>query len=675
MANMLEHKKVLEKLAQLIGMEQECAAIISPENITWREDLAETKKKTGEEFIVLIMGIFSSGKSSMINALIGEDLLPTGFLPETAVIGEMRYSENRKITLYPKKGKWEGGDKPFELINPSSEEISKYASIDNEAGMNSKEDDSDRIESKFEKMVIHWPLEILKDGVVLVDSPGINDPYNNDYITRSYLPMADAIIYVMNSTQAYTGKDKEQLNEINSLGLRNIIFGYTWFDQVEMGSTPAKLEQLKKVLSNHAMNHGDLGVNSVHFLSSLAGLKAKMDQDQTLLIRSGYDGLEKYLAKYLVENKGRDQVRVMSNAIRNYAGAMIKEVKILNKVASGDSAELEKRIAGARKQLEIVKMNSETTEKTFRLSMKNCLPILRKKVEEYMSGLVNKVDLEDFEPKADLAKGLIKFNPIETKKKAKEYQNECTQEFKRRMRNVQNKWIVNELSPNMIELEQDCIEAVQPNLIEISRQLDDVDMILAEGTIKGGSDTATSVAIGFGYSVLTGDWYTGGMASIYGKGTLVKRLAIQSSIGLATGALISTGVIVTMPMFLAAVIIGDIINILSTNTEKQKAKIKKSVVTHSREGFVSDKENLQKNIDRIMENVEAHINKVCEEMARALNNDINQKESLIRATIIESERARYIKEEMINKRSQAVETLTEVVRQTEQICLDYGITE
>ena len=467
MANMLEHKRVLERLGTLIDRELQCAAVISPNNTVWREDLGETRKKTGEKFTVLVMGIFSSGKSSMINALLGEELLPTGFLPETAVIGEMHYSETKKITMYPKKGMWEGGDEPFELQNPSSEEIAKYASIDNEAGMNCKSDDSDRITSKFEKMIIHWPLEILKDGVVLVDSPGINDPYNNDYITRSYLPTADAMIYVMNSQQAYGKTDKEQLAEINGLGLRNIIFAYSYFDIIGMQGTRSKVEQFKKVQINNVEKHSDLGEEAVHFVSSLEGLRAKMDHDQSLLVRSGYDGLEKYLTKYLVENKGRDQVRVMANAINSYAEAMKKEAITLNQTATLDSAELEKRIVNAKKQLEIARMNSETAERNFRLAVKNCEPDVRKKVEEYVKVLVNSVDLEDYEPETQLPRGLVKLNPIETKKKAKELQKECMDEFMRRMQNAQNKWIVNELSPYLIEKEEACVRNVQQELKDI----------------------------------------------------------------------------------------------------------------------------------------------------------------------------------------------------------------
>ena len=58
MARMEEHKKVLEELAALISREEQCAAVIAPENTVWKEDLEQTKEKTGEKFVVLVMGIF-----------------------------------------------------------------------------------------------------------------------------------------------------------------------------------------------------------------------------------------------------------------------------------------------------------------------------------------------------------------------------------------------------------------------------------------------------------------------------------------------------------------------------------------------------------------------------------------------------------------------------------------
>ena len=177
MANtVLDHKKVLKQFSDLIQSERDCIAMIYPnpnmESCKKKEEaLNGALAKTGEEFKVLVIGSFSSGKSCMINALIGEELLPTGFLPETAVIGELHYGETKRITLYPKKGMWKDGDQPFDLKKTTPEEIAKYVSLTADDAVNSmhkdalfKESSQTRIESKFEKMVIYWPLEILRDG-------------------------------------------------------------------------------------------------------------------------------------------------------------------------------------------------------------------------------------------------------------------------------------------------------------------------------------------------------------------------------------------------------------------------------------------------------------------------------------------------------------------------------
>ena len=248
MANLVDLKNVLGQLAKLIEQEKDCASVIYPGPNSDSKDkvystLDSALTRTNEEFKVLIVGHFNSGKTSMINALIGEELLPTGLLPETAVIGELHYSETKRVILYPKKGQWEGGDDPFEIQDATPEKIEKYVSLNADEAVNSFYQDeyqnaigqsvSDtRIVSKFEKMEIYWPLDILKDGVVLVDSPGLNDPYGNDIIVNTYLPQVDAVVYIMSCTAPYSEQDKIKLNEINEAGYRNIVSGYTWYDVV-----------------------------------------------------------------------------------------------------------------------------------------------------------------------------------------------------------------------------------------------------------------------------------------------------------------------------------------------------------------------------------------------------------------------------------------------------------
>jgi GTP-binding protein EngB required for normal cell division len=85
------------------------AVSIAGANVTNVEILAQIKldadnlinRMTKDKFVkVPFVGDFSSGKSSLLNAYTGSDLLPTNILPETAVAYELYYSENEKLELY-----------------------------------------------------------------------------------------------------------------------------------------------------------------------------------------------------------------------------------------------------------------------------------------------------------------------------------------------------------------------------------------------------------------------------------------------------------------------------------------------------------------------------------------------------------------------------------------------
>ena len=294
-----KHKEILQHFAELIKKEKEYASVIYPgsqgETLkTIIETLNSALERTDKNFKVLIIGNFNAGKSSMINALIGEELLPVGMRPETAVIGELHYGEKKRITLYPKKGQWPGGDEPFDLSENTPEEIARYVSLTADETVNTIErneyhdeighfESGKRITSKFDKMIIHWPLEILKSGVILVDSPGLNDPSHNDYIVNGYMYQADAIVYLSPCTAAYSGVDSQELTDINKAGYRNIISGYTYYDMAIIDykrRPPEKFEEFIQSLIDNMMRHTDLGRSSIHFLSNIEALYAKIDGDE-----------------------------------------------------------------------------------------------------------------------------------------------------------------------------------------------------------------------------------------------------------------------------------------------------------------------------------------------------------------------------------------------------------
>ncbi|MBO4779424.1 MAG: dynamin family protein [Selenomonadaceae bacterium] len=446
-----EHRMTLNQLAGLTQEEQDYVAEIYSDAGDITATLKYALQKADEKFVVLFIGGFACGKTSMINALIGEDLLPTSFLPETAVLGELHYGTKKRITLYPKKGKWEGGDEPFDLREVTTEEISRYVSLSTEDAINSMEKNIDgdesqsRINAKFEKMVIYWPLDILKDGVVLVDTPGINNPYSNDYIVNDCLPKADAIVYVMDSTKAYTAFDKEQLEKVNTLGRRDIITAYTFYDNIERQwrKDPIKLATLRKILTDHMLKHTNLGELSIHFLDSIGGFDAKIDNDRDGLRRSGFEGFEDYLGRYLVESRGTAQVKCIINAIINQAHDMIKDVQILTDAAQ---IELEQVHAEAEKRLQAAHVEMQQIGENFRRRLEESLPAVEQMLRAFLiEELPEHIDLKDFQPETNLPTGIIRFNPMECRKKFQIIKSECAEEILRRINFEYKVWTINVL--------------------------------------------------------------------------------------------------------------------------------------------------------------------------------------------------------------------------------------
>ena len=122
-------QKILRHLAELIREEKECVAEIYSDDF-----YAANRKKFG-----ISWARRQTNRRVQLWQKIGEELLPTGFLPETAVLGELHYGTKKCIAPYPKKVNWEGGDELFDLREVSADEIRKYVSLSTNDTINSME--------------------------------------------------------------------------------------------------------------------------------------------------------------------------------------------------------------------------------------------------------------------------------------------------------------------------------------------------------------------------------------------------------------------------------------------------------------------------------------------------------------------------------------------------------
>ena len=602
-----DHKNHLKELAALIAREEECALIIAPEDQEMVNDLKGQQKKIDEDFMVLVIGEFNAGKSTMINAMMGQDILPTGALPETGVITELRYGDKLKVTLIPKPNS--GIPKPIVLQNPTSDEIKKYCSIDNSKLISDETDVS--VEKKpttenilYERTLVECNLPLLKEGIVLVDTVGLNDPWGNDYITERYFPKADAIIYLMNATTPYSKDDKKLLQDLNTIGLRNLIVAYTRFGDVRKNykrRPVSELEEYMSVTRSHALKHTVLGPNAVHFIDSVDALDAKLDNDEELLVKSGMAGLEDYCNTYLAEEKGRVKVETLVGAIQYNGKQLIDRAEAVKQNAGKSRTDLKKQIQMAEEQLQEAELKRDTNVAKFKEKLENNAPVHEQMIRNHVETLMQEIDLDEYTLVNSLPRGFGKLNPFAQRSKAKAIAEECKGELERRLKQKNAQWITTVLQQKIEENVNSSVEEMSDEIKAFYDQLDAIDETLTkQQSGKNFKRNMTDLLAGVAYTVLTGDVINGPIAAMYGKAALGRAVASDILVGAGLSILAYSGMIISLPVAGMAFIIGNIIAVLLANPNNMEKKILRDSVAQFRKAYEEDKEGKEKTANAII---------------------------------------------------------------------------
>lgn len=169
-------------------------------------------------FTVVVLGEFKRGKSTFVNALLGTPLLPMNILPETATINAIMYNDKPMLSVVRMDGSQEEGEVSYEYLQQFS------ASNSNDEALKS-----------IKYIKIGYPLDLLKNRIVLVDTPGVSDLNQQRCdITYQFLPKANAVIFLLDANSPLKKSVKEFIEiELFPLGIRDIIFLANKYDCID----------------------------------------------------------------------------------------------------------------------------------------------------------------------------------------------------------------------------------------------------------------------------------------------------------------------------------------------------------------------------------------------------------------------------------------------------------
>ncbi len=252
-------------------------------------DLLE--RLTDGRFHLAVLGQFKRGKSTLLNALLGEDLLPTAVIPLTAIPTYVRFGSVRsaKVSF--------NGDRASEhFTGKDADEIKGYL-----AGYVSEEQNpNNRLQVAMVEVTAPSPL--LGKGVVLIDTPGIGSTHrHNTEATLNFLPQCDAAMFLVSADPPITEVEVDFLKEVRSK-VKRLFFILNKIDYLSAAELDSIITFCKKIITERAEIRADTRMFPV---SAKQGLHAVMASDESLWEKSGMKGVEDHLIGFLAVEKTR----------------------------------------------------------------------------------------------------------------------------------------------------------------------------------------------------------------------------------------------------------------------------------------------------------------------------------------------------------------------------------
>ena len=269
--------------------------------------LNEAILQLDELFLIVVVGEFNSGKSALINALLGDHVLEEGVTPTTARVTLVRWGE----TL--------------------SEQI---------------------VNEDF--AIVTYPLKLLKE-LNLIDSPGTNAIIRrHELLTTEYVPRSDLVLFTTSADRPLTESEREFLEKILAWGKKIVLV----INKADILDGQEAIEEVRAFVAQHTA--GILGYAPELFvLSAKLAEKANQISDpaekEQLRKASGITDLERYITETL-DDRARLELK-LSNPI-GVAANLLQQAEVLNQAQAEELqadlklvSELEAMLSAYRKEL------------------------------------------------------------------------------------------------------------------------------------------------------------------------------------------------------------------------------------------------------------------------------------------------------------------------------------
>ncbi|MGD9495429.1 MAG: dynamin family protein [Armatimonadota bacterium] len=221
-------------------------------------------KLEAQTFNLVVFGEFKRGKTTFINALIGQELLPAAVVPLTSVVTILHYGPMTQAQVEFRDGRTE--------VIPT-ERLADYVT----------ERGNPHNVRQVRLVRVAVPSPLLRNGMQLVDTPGVGSVYDhNTEATRDFLPHVDGAILLVASDPPISRGECEFLMEMRPHVARLFVV-QNKIDLLRPAEAAESLEFTEGILCE-VLGRGEV---EVFALSAREALEAQLDGDARRLTESG----------------------------------------------------------------------------------------------------------------------------------------------------------------------------------------------------------------------------------------------------------------------------------------------------------------------------------------------------------------------------------------------------
>jgi GTPase SAR1 family protein len=283
------------------------------------EELRE--KIRTDVFNLVVVGQFKRGKTSLINALLGAAVLPVAVVPLTSIVTIVTYGETLRISVRFLNGR-------TAEIRPES--LSEYVT----------EKGNPKNGKSVSEVVVTYPSPFLRDGVRLIDTPGVGSIYQHNTDTAyQYLPKADAVLFLLSVDQPMSRAELDFLHDVKAYASR-IFFLLNKADYLSDTELKESLEFSRAALRNNL--DADVALFPV---SARLALDGSVQGADGLVQQSMLPRFARALNDFLMKEKG---IVLICSAVGGLQRALAQarfELELEQRSIETPLAELERKIA------------------------------------------------------------------------------------------------------------------------------------------------------------------------------------------------------------------------------------------------------------------------------------------------------------------------------------------